>query len=150
MTHIRSLSLGEDTSAWDDVLANGRGAGSPSSGPSARSPVVSAFAVLQGALENSASSTTILCGESGVMDTVARVGRFRYGLGIVVSAVALTSRDRKARGGQRQQLKWLATAWGFLAVSLFASFVTQAARRETFARAVQLFTGQPLALEGGT
>jgi signal transduction histidine kinase len=80
------------------------------------------------------------------MASVAIVGQLLYGLGIVLSAGALVGRYRAARGDERQQLKWLATGGSFLALSLFASFVIQAARPQTFARADQLFEGQFVAL----
>jgi signal transduction histidine kinase len=105
------------------------------------------FALLPGPLENfSVLENPFAAGTRGAMASVAIVGQLLYGLGIVLSAGALVGRYRAARGDERQQLKWLATGGSFLALSLFASFVIQAARPQTFARADQLFEGQFVAL----
>ncbi|HEX6399920.1 MAG TPA: sensor histidine kinase [Actinomycetota bacterium] len=105
------------------------------------------FALLPGPLENfGVLDNPFAVGTRGMMATLAIVGQFLYGVGIVLSAGALIGRYRAARGDERQQLKWLATGGSFLALSLFASFVIQAARPQTFARADQLFEGQLVAL----
>ena len=61
-----------------------------------------------------------------VADTVANVGITALFLAILLSAVSLLLRFRRARGRQRQQLKWLAYGGGFLAAYILLDMVSQA------------------------
>jgi len=105
------------------------------------------FGLLPGPLENfGVLDNPFSVGERGPMSVVAFLGEFMYGLGLILAAYALTRRYRNAKGEERQQLKWLASAGSFLAVSLFVSFVAQIFRPSVFAADDQLFSGQVLAL----
>jgi signal transduction histidine kinase len=105
------------------------------------------FALLPGPLENfRVLDNPFSVGERGPMSVVAYLGEFLYGLGLILAAWALIQRYRGARGEERQQLKWLASAGSFLAVTLFVSFMAQVFRPSVFAADDQLLTGQVLAL----
>jgi hypothetical protein len=58
-------------------------------------------------------------------DTVANVGITTLFLAILLSAVLLLLRFRRARGLQRQQLKWLAHGGGFLAAYILLDMISQ-------------------------
>jgi hypothetical protein len=58
-------------------------------------------------------------------DTVANVGITTLFLAILLSAVSLLLRFRRARGLQRQQLKWLAYGGGFLAAYILLDMISQ-------------------------
>ena len=58
-------------------------------------------------------------------DTVANVGITTLFLAILLSAVLLLLRFRRARGLQRQQLKWLAYGGGFLAAYILLDIISQ-------------------------
>ncbi|HEX5881472.1 MAG TPA: hypothetical protein VF468_24610 [Actinomycetota bacterium] len=58
-------------------------------------------------------------------DTVANVGITTLFLAILLSAVLLLLRFRRARGLQRQQLKWLAYGGGFLAAYILLDMISQ-------------------------
>jgi hypothetical protein len=58
-------------------------------------------------------------------DTIANVGITTLFLAILLSAVSLLLRFRRARGLQRQQLKWLAYGGGFLAAYILLDMVSQ-------------------------
>jgi signal transduction histidine kinase len=105
------------------------------------------FALLPGPLENfGVLDNPFSVGERGPMSVVAYLGELLYGVGLILSAYALIRRYRSATGEVRQQLKWLASAGSFLAVSLFVSFVAQIFRPSVFAADDQLLTGQMIAL----
>jgi signal transduction histidine kinase len=107
------------------------------------------FALIPGPLENfSVLDNPFAVGTRGVLAVVAIVGEFLFGLGTILSALALISRYRRARGEERLQLKWLSAAGAFLAFSLFGSFLVQFFQPGVFGGGdtEQLFTGQLLAL----
>jgi hypothetical protein len=58
-------------------------------------------------------------------DTVVNVGITALFLAILLSAVSLLLRFRRARGLQRQQLKWLAYGGGFLAAYILLDMISQ-------------------------
>jgi hypothetical protein len=58
-------------------------------------------------------------------DTITNVGITALFLAILLSAVSLLLRFRRARGLQRQQLKWLAYGGGFLAAYILLDMVSQ-------------------------
>jgi hypothetical protein len=58
-------------------------------------------------------------------DTIANVGITMLFLAILLSAVSLLLRFRRARGLQRQQLKWLAYGGGFLAAYILLDMISQ-------------------------
>jgi hypothetical protein len=58
-------------------------------------------------------------------DTVVNLGITALFLAILLSAVSLLLRFRRARGLQRQQLKWLAYGGGFLAAYILLDMVSQ-------------------------
>jgi hypothetical protein len=58
-------------------------------------------------------------------DTIANVGIMTLFLAILLSAASLLLRFRRARGLQRQQLKWLAYGGGFLAAYIVLDMISQ-------------------------
>jgi hypothetical protein len=58
-------------------------------------------------------------------DTITNVGITALFLAILLSAVSLLLRFRRARGLQRQQLKWLAYGGGFLAAYILLDMISQ-------------------------
>jgi hypothetical protein len=58
-------------------------------------------------------------------DTIANVGITTLFLAILLSAVSLLARFRRAKGLQRQQLKWLAYGGGFLAAYILLDMISQ-------------------------
>jgi hypothetical protein len=58
-------------------------------------------------------------------DTVVNLGITALFLAILLSAVSLLLRFRRARGLQRQQLKWLAYGGGFLAAYILLDMISQ-------------------------
>jgi two-component system, NarL family, sensor kinase len=58
-------------------------------------------------------------------DTIANVGITTLFLAILLSAVSLLVRFRRAKGLQRQQLKWLAYGGGFLAAYILLDMISQ-------------------------
>ena len=58
-------------------------------------------------------------------DTIVNVGITTLFLAILLSAVLLLLRFRRARGLQRQQLKWLAFGGGFLAAYILLDMISQ-------------------------
>jgi hypothetical protein len=58
-------------------------------------------------------------------DTIANVGIMTLFLAILLSAASLLLRFRRARGLQRQQLKWLAYGGGFLAAYILLDMISQ-------------------------
>jgi hypothetical protein len=58
-------------------------------------------------------------------DTIVNVGITALFLAILLSAVSLLLRFRRARGLQRQQLKWLAYGGGFLAAYILLDMISQ-------------------------
>jgi len=106
------------------------------------------FALVAGPLENfSALDNPYAVGSRATLLAVAIGGEFLYGVGIILSALALILRFREARGEERQQLKWLATGGSLLALSLVASFIAQIVRPGIFSgEAEQIFSGQVMAL----
>jgi hypothetical protein len=58
-------------------------------------------------------------------DTITSVGITALFLAILLSAVSLLLRFRRARGLQRQQLKWLAYGGGFLAAYILLDMISQ-------------------------
>ena len=68
-------------------------------------------------------------GAFGLMDVVANFGWIFMGAGVALAALAMRSRLRRARGFERQQLKWIAFAAsiaGVVIVAAFASFFLSA------------------------
>ena len=107
------------------------------------------FALIPGPLENfSALDNPFAVGSRAVLAVLALVGELLYGLGVIVSSLALVSRYRRARGEERLQLKWLSAAGAFLAFSLFGSFLAQVLWPDVFGvgDTDQLLTGRLLAL----
>lgn len=86
------------------------------------------LALLPGPLETfSALRNPFGVGERSTMLALSQNGQLVYGIGIVLGAVALVRRFRRARGEEREQLKWLAFSGLFLALTLFGSLVASAA-----------------------
>jgi signal transduction histidine kinase len=81
------------------------------------------LALLPGRLDNfSALQNPFAVGTRDTMRALSQTGQTVYGIGIILAAISLILRFRRARGEEREQLKWLATAGMFLALVLFASF----------------------------
>ena len=82
------------------------------------------LALLPGPLNNfSVLRNPFPVGTRDAMRTLSEGGQIVYGAGIILAAIALIRRFRRASGEEREQLKWLATAGMFLALVLFASFI---------------------------
>jgi signal transduction histidine kinase len=81
------------------------------------------LALLPGSLNNfSALPNPFAAGTRDTMLALSQTGQIVYGFGIILAAISLIQRFRRARGEEREQMKWLATAGMFLALVLFASF----------------------------
>ena len=85
--------------------------------------IVIGYALRPGPLDDPFDSVVNPLGISGafdLMDGLAGLGWMLLGASVAVAAVAMTIRLRRARGFERQQLKWIAFAAGFTGVAVVA------------------------------